>query len=181
MIASVTITAANKAYDLPYKLTIPQDLWITVIDPEEEFKVKSLTRRLKEKKHNVKHFAQYFYDWSDEDEDPYIVANIESFGPQVWHINSIISFLHDFVADDASHHLGVNCLAGISRSTAIGVIAWVMQGKPPMEALEEILKVRPEAWPNLRILKFASQRLGVDIYAPIKNWKEKLKSRIYSK
>jgi hypothetical protein len=59
----------------------------------------------------------------------------------------------------------------VSRSTAIGIIAWVMQGKTPQEALDEIIKVRHQAWPNLRILRFASERLRMELAQPVKEWK----------
>jgi hypothetical protein len=34
------------------------------------------------------------------------------------------------------------------------------------------LKVRSQAWPNLRMLRFASARLGKDLYNPILEWKQ---------
>ena len=77
------------------------------------------------------------------------------------------------------YDLGINCFAGVSRSTAIGIIAWFMQGKTPKEALEQILKVRYQAWPNLRILRFASDRLGQDLVQPVKIWKMQEGSYIF--
>ena len=127
----------------------------------------------------IPHFAQYFYDWSDEDNDPYIQKHLEEQGPQEQHVNNIISFLQPIVDSDKVYHLGVNCFAGVSRSTAIGIIAWVMQGKSPQESLDEIIKVRYQAWPNLRILRFASQRLGKDLMHPVKIWKMQEGSYIF--
>jgi hypothetical protein len=54
-----------------------------------------------------------------------------------------------------------------------------MQGKSPQEALDEIIKVRYQAWPNLRILRFASQRLGKDLVQPVKTWKTQEGSYIF--
>jgi predicted protein tyrosine phosphatase len=127
----------------------------------------------------IPYFAQYFYDWSDEDDDVYIQKHIEEQGPREQHVNNIISFLQSIVESDKVYNLGINCFAGVSRSTAIGIIAWLIQGKSPQEALEEIIKVRPMAWPNLRILRFASERLKVDLLQPVKEWK-KLNSGIYT-
>jgi hypothetical protein len=47
-----------------------------------------------------------------------------------------------------------------------------MQGKSPQQALNDILDVRIFAWPNLRILRFASKRLDVDIYKVVKTWQD---------
>jgi hypothetical protein len=40
------------------------------------------------------------------------------------------------------------------------------------QALTEILKARVEAWPNLRILKFASEILNIDVHTHVKKWKD---------
>jgi predicted protein tyrosine phosphatase len=169
MIESIIITSIAEARHKPFK-DIKQDLWITTVSLEDGVTVKQMKSRFTKK--GVKHFCQFFNDWSDEDTDPFIKQRIELDGPQEKHINNIISFLEPFVQDDKSHHLGINCFAGISRSTAVGIIAWVMQGKTIQQALDEILKVRSQAWPNLRMLRFASARLGKDLYNPILEWKQ---------
>jgi len=170
MIKSVIITSLSEAKDMPFKSDLQQNLWISAIDPEDEQVVKKMKMRFG--KIGVKYFYQIFRDWSEEDASPHIQKNIEEQGPGERHVNSIISFLEPFVATPHEYDLGVNCYAGISRSTAIGIIAWVMQGKTPEQALNDILDVRSFAWPNLRILRFASQRLGVDIYKVVKAWKD---------
>lgn len=170
MIESIIITSIAEARHKPFKHDLKQDLWITAIDPEEETRTKKMKTHFAQKQ--VRHFYQFFRDWSDEDQDPYIQKRIELEGPQEQHINNIISFLETFVADDKVHHLGVNCMAGISRSTAIGIIAWVMQGKTPNEALNKILNVRIQAWPNLRMLRLASARLHKDLFNPVLEWKQ---------
>lgn len=170
MIKSVIITALSEAKDMPFKTGVQQNLWISAVDPEDEQVVKKLQLRFG--KVGMKHFYQIFRDWSEEDASPHIQKNIEEQGPGERHVNSLISFLEPFVTTPHEYNLGVNCYAGISRSTAIGIIAWVMQGKTPGQALNDILDVRSFAWPNLRILRFASQRLGVDIHGVVKAWKE---------
>jgi predicted protein tyrosine phosphatase len=170
MIKSVIITALNEAKDIPFKAGVKQNLWISAVDPEDEQVVKKLQLRFG--KVGMKHFYQIFRDWSEENACPHIQKNIEEQGPGERHVNSIISFLEPFVATPHEYDLGVNCFVGMSRSTAIGIIAWVMQGKTPEQALNDILDVRSFAWPNLRILRFASQRLGVDIYKVVKTWQD---------
>jgi predicted protein tyrosine phosphatase len=169
MIESIVITSLAEAKHRPFQENLKQDLWITTTDPEDEVKVKKLKTRFT--KIGVKHHYQFFRDWSDEDAEAYIRTRINSEGPQESHINNIISFLDHYISDSATHHLGINCFAGVSRSSAIGVIAWVMQGKSTEEALEEILKVNPIAWPNLRVLRLASARLGKNIMTPVLDWK----------
>jgi hypothetical protein len=47
-----------------------------------------------------------------------------------------------------------------------------MSGRTIEQALKEILKVRNIAWPNIRILGFASEILGKDIKIHVANWKK---------
>jgi predicted protein tyrosine phosphatase len=169
MIESIVITSLSEAKHMPYKEDLKQDLWITAVDPEDQVNTRKIHTRFT--KIGVKHHFQFFRDWSDEDSETYIQERLETEGPQERHINSIISFLEFYTNDDAIHHLGVNCYAGISRSSAIGIIALVMQGKTPEEALKELLKDRAIIWPNLRILRLASARLGKNIMTPILDWK----------
>lgn len=169
MIESVIITDLSTAVSFSFK-EIKQNAWISAVDEEDRNKIRSIKKNFEACQ--KKHFAQYFYDWSDEDNDPYIQNNIEEQGPREQHVNNIISFIQPLVDSDSIYHLGVNCFAGVSRSTAIGIIALVMQGKTPVEALDEIIKVRPMAWPNLRILRLASNRLNKDLITPVKQWKQ---------
>lgn len=167
----------SKAVHMPYRDPLEQNLWITTLDPEDKTRAEKLHRRFARR--GVRHFVQFFRDWSDEDTEPFIQQRLEDEGPREQHINNIISFLDTFIHSPTIYNLGINCYAGISRSTAVGVVAWVMQGKTPKEALKSILDVRPQAWPNLRMLKFASERLGVDIYTPVKEWKDEAISSIW--
>jgi predicted protein tyrosine phosphatase len=176
MINSVTITDLSTAVSSSFKV-IEQNAWISTVDEADEKKIRMMRKNFCKKM--ILYFAQYFYDWSDEDDDVYIQKNIEEQGPREQHVNNIISFLQSIVESNKVYHLGINCFAGVSRSTAIGIIAWVMQGKSPQEALEEIIKVRSMAWPNLRILRFASKRLNQDLVTPVKEWK-KLNNGIYT-
>ena len=59
-------------------------------------------------------------------------------------------------------HLLVHCHAGVSRSTASAalILAQAWPGRPACEALEAVVRMRPRAWPNLRILEFGDALLG---------------------
>jgi predicted protein tyrosine phosphatase len=169
MINSVIITNLSDAVSASFKEG-KENVWISAVDEEDRNKIRVMKKNFT--KRNIPHFVQYFYDWSDEDNDVYIQKYLEEKGPREQHVNSIISFLQPIVESDKVYNLGINCFAGVSRSTAIGIIVWVMQGKSPVEALDEIITVRYQAWPNLRMLKFASKRLNQDLVTPVKQWKE---------
>lgn len=177
MINSVTITDLSTAVSSSFKEG-RENVWISVVDEADQKKIRMMKRNFS--KRQIPHFAQYFYDWSDEDDDSYIQKNIEELGPREQHVNNIISFLQPIVESDKVYNLGVNCFAGVSRSTAIGIIGWSMQGKIPQEALDQIIKVRPMAWPNLRILRFASDILRIDLVNPVKEWKKLNNDGIYT-
>jgi predicted protein tyrosine phosphatase len=143
------------------------DVWVSVIGKEDRKKVNRMSKNFAEK--NVKFFHQFFADWSDEDGLQW--KHLEHEAPQKRHVQNIITFLKPFAEDDKPHSLGINCFAGISRSTAVGIIALVMSGRTIEQALKEILKVRNIAWPNIRILGFASEILEKDIKTHVAKWK----------
>jgi len=58
-------------------------------------------------------------------------------------------------------HLLVHCHAGISRSTAAMALV-LAQARPDLPAdliFAEILRIRPKAWPNLRMIEFGDTLL----------------------
>lgn len=148
------------------------DIWISVIGEEDRKKINRMRKNFKEK--NVKFFHQFFADWSDEDGIQW--EHLKEEAPKLQHIQNIISFLKPYADDNIPHVLGVNCYAGISRSTAVGIIALVMSGRTVEDALKEILSVRSVAWPNLRILAFASDILNIDIHGYVSDWRKKCMS-----
>ena len=172
MIHKVKITDLSDAEGYSFnKNNKDHNVWISVVDEADKRKVSRMQKNFAEK--GVRSFAQFFYDWSDE--DGFTWNHLKEDGPQKHHVEKIINFIRPFANDDNPHRLGVNCYAGISRSTAVGIIALVMSGRTPEQALTEILKNRPEAWPNLRILRFATEILGVDVHTPVENWKKQIK------
>ncbi len=59
-------------------------------------------------------------------------------------------------------HLLVHCHAGISRSTAASflILAQAHPAWSGREVISEVLRLRPQAWPNLRILELGDKLLG---------------------
>lgn len=57
-----------------------------------------------------------------------------------------------------------HCHAGVSRSTAamLLLLAQARPDRPAAEALAELRRIRPGAWPNLRMVEFGDVLLGRD-------------------
>ncbi|MBM3523739.1 MAG: protein-tyrosine-phosphatase, partial [Alphaproteobacteria bacterium] len=65
-------------------------------------------------------------------------------------------------ADIRDAHVLVHCHAGVSRSTA-GMTTLIVQAHPDVDddaVFERVLAIRPQAWPNLRMVGFADELLG---------------------
>jgi predicted protein tyrosine phosphatase len=62
----------------------------------------------------------------------------------------------------AAGHLLVYCHAGLSRSTAAMVLllAQALRPQPVEMAVERMLEIRPNAWPNLRMSEIGDTMLG---------------------
>lgn len=168
MINKIKITDLSDAESYSYGPYNDFDVWISTVDLADKRKINRMRENFSKK--GIKSFAQFFYDWSDEDGHTW--SHLASEGPEKRHIQNIITFLTPIINDNVIHNLGINCFAGVSRSTAVALIALVMSGKPIEEALTHVLKIRPEAWPNLRMLAFASDILGIDIHSHVVNWKK---------
>jgi predicted protein tyrosine phosphatase len=82
-------------------------------------------------------------------------------GPE--HVVALLEFARDMAAaPEPRPHLLVHCHAGISRSTAAMALV-LAQARPEAEAgavLAEVARIRPQAWPNLRLLELGDAALG---------------------
>jgi predicted protein tyrosine phosphatase len=85
--------------------------------------------------------------------------------PQPKHVDQLLALGRDLMAESApGAHLLVHCHAGVSRSTA-SMILMIVQACPRAAAsavAQEILRIRPQAWPNLRIIEIGDAMLGRD-------------------
>jgi predicted protein tyrosine phosphatase len=83
--------------------------------------------------------------------------------PQLEDVARILAFGRDLMIEPPEDaHLLVHCHAGISRSTASMALI-LAQGLPDLPArkiLAEVLRIRPKAWPNLRIVELGDAMLG---------------------
>ena len=85
--------------------------------------------------------------------------------PDVDHVDAIFAFGHTLADDAAARaegHLLVHCHMGISRSTA-AMLMLLAQADPQADEdglFERLHEIRPQAWPNSRMIAFADERLG---------------------
>lgn len=78
------------------------------------------------------------------------------------HIDALLTFGQGLDADPAPTHLLVHCQMGISRSTA-AMLLLLAQARPDHsgeEVMAEVARIRPIAWPNLRMVTMGDERLG---------------------
>jgi predicted protein tyrosine phosphatase len=81
--------------------------------------------------------------------------------PKMADVEAILAFRRD--AGEISHLL-VHCHAGISRSTAatLMILAQAHAHGSEGSLVDWLLKIRPQAWPNSRMVTFADELLGRD-------------------
>jgi len=79
--------------------------------------------------------------------------------PERADVETILAFGRD--AGDVSHLL-IHCHAGISRSTAamLMILAEAHPGESEDAVVDRLLRIRPQAWPNSRMIAFADELLG---------------------
>jgi predicted protein tyrosine phosphatase len=79
--------------------------------------------------------------------------------PQREHVLEVLTFGRRL---GVGAHLLVHCHAGVSRSTASMalILAQACPDVSGARVFEEILRIRSQAWPNLRIVEFGDDALG---------------------
>jgi predicted protein tyrosine phosphatase len=80
--------------------------------------------------------------------------------PESRDIEHLLAFGRDLTQAQGTHLL-VHCHAGVSRSTAAAtlILAQTRPDRPAEEALLAVVRQRPRAWPNLRILELGDALL----------------------
>ena len=79
--------------------------------------------------------------------------------PQAEHVKGIIEFLNTW---DTNAGLLIHCMAGVSRSTAVALIAHTLKTNDPEQSAIALRKASPYAWPNPRIVSLADAIMGLD-------------------
>lgn len=83
--------------------------------------------------------------------------------PEQGDVDRLLAFGRTLQAEQPRKaHVLVHCHAGVSRSAAaLGLIlAQAMPGHPGREIFAEIVRLRPQIWPNLRIVEMGDSMLG---------------------
>ena len=81
--------------------------------------------------------------------------------PEPAHIAEILAFGRS-LPNDPPVRLLIHCFGGISRSTATAILLLAQRdpGRDPGEIIAEVVRRRPQAWPNLRIIELGDELLG---------------------
>jgi len=90
-----------------------------------------------------------------------IEAMPDRLAPSEADVGRLVEFGRELEAP-ADCHLLVHCHAGVSRSTAAAalILAQAYPLRPAEDALDAVARMRPRAWPNLRMLEFGDALLG---------------------
>ncbi|MCG7392672.1 protein-tyrosine-phosphatase [Microvirga sp. ACRRW] len=85
--------------------------------------------------------------------------------PQPEHVEAVLRFGDEVAAGKAERtegHLLVHCHMGISRSTAamLTLMAQTNPDESEDKLFERLLEIRPQAWPNSRMIAFADDLLS---------------------
>lgn len=83
--------------------------------------------------------------------------------PREEHVERVLAFGRSLVAEPwPAASLLVHCHAGVSRSTASMalILAQALPDRPAAEILGEVLRIRQQAWPNLRMMEMGDALLG---------------------
>ncbi|WP_134497861.1 tyrosine phosphatase family protein [Microvirga pakistanensis] len=85
--------------------------------------------------------------------------------PQPEHVEAVLRFADEVEAGKAERaegHLLVHCHMGISRSTAamLTLMARAAPDEPEDRLFERLVEIRPQAWPNSRMVVFADDMLS---------------------
>ena len=102
------------------------------------------------------HFRATFHFHDAIEREPGVVL------PQKADVAAILAFGRE-VGDDVRHLL-IHCHAGISRSTAamLMILAQAFPHEEEDAVVGRLLHIRPQAWPNSRMIRFADELLGRD-------------------
>lgn len=83
--------------------------------------------------------------------------------PRPEDVESLLRFVQQLLDEPRDNlHLLVHCHAGFSRSTAstILILAKARPELPASTLIEELVRIRPRLWPNLRIVELGDELLG---------------------
>jgi predicted protein tyrosine phosphatase len=79
-------------------------------------------------------------------------------------VDRLLQFGRAMMHPRAAGRLLIHCHAGLSRSTAASVqlLAQAQLDRPPETAVSQMLGIRPNAWPNLRMIELGDQSIACE-------------------
>ncbi len=89
--------------------------------------------------------------------------------PERWDVELLLAFGRNLGGEagegrgrSASSHLLIHCHAGVSRSTASAILLLAQQHpeRTAHDIVGQVIRLRPQAWPNLRIVEIGDALLG---------------------
>jgi predicted protein tyrosine phosphatase len=102
-------------------------------------------------------------------------------GPEAEHVEQVLAFGRT-LPNVGGGHLLVHCHMGISRSSAsmFLILAQARPDRSATEVLAEVVRIRPHAWPNLRLVELGDAMLGRDgalVAAAVGRYRDMLQRR----
>ena len=91
--------------------------------------------------------------------------------PERWDVELLLAFgrnlseaAHERWVVGGGSHLLVHCHAGVSRSTASAILLLAQRDpdRAAHDVVGQVIRLRPRAWPNLRIIEIGDALLGRD-------------------
>jgi predicted protein tyrosine phosphatase len=84
--------------------------------------------------------------------------------PEPEHVQALLRFGEGLASEDGDplRHLLIHCHAGISRSTA-SMVTLLAEARPNADEdaiFAHVREIRPQAWPNSRMIEMADDQLG---------------------
>lgn len=94
-----------------------------------------------------------------------VIEEVPGYAPPMpEHVAALLGLGRDMMKEVAGLRLLVHCHAGISRSTAAMslILAQALPERPAGAILQDVLRIRAKAWPNLRMMEMGDAQLGRD-------------------
>jgi predicted protein tyrosine phosphatase len=123
------------------------DAVISVFSPSPRLRVESFTGR--------RHLVLLFHDI--EMRIVHASSKGRMVGPSRRHVERVIEFLHE-----RPDRLLIHCVAGLSRSPALAIVAGCELHGDPVRACTSVRSALPDAWPNRGVLQCADEVLKLD-------------------
>ncbi|MFO1186020.1 MAG: protein-tyrosine-phosphatase [Alphaproteobacteria bacterium] len=85
----------------------------------------------------------------------------DEIAPQETHVRDLLAFGQRLDQDPKASHLVVHCHMGVySTASMILLLAQARPQRSAEEIAQEVVRIRPIAWPNLRIITMGDRLLG---------------------